>query len=128
MEKSETERKQADESLLESEERYRVLAEAAHDFIFIIDRNDKVQYVNSFAAKQLGYRPEEIIGKPRGLLFPHNISERQAHNLKNIFKTGKQAYFEGKIQFSGQVMWAHTCLVPLRNKVGEVIAVLGIYP
>jgi PAS domain-containing protein len=62
--------KQANEALRESEERYRTLAEAAPDLIFIIGPDNRLQYVNSFAAVFIGLPPEELIGQPRERFFP----------------------------------------------------------
>src|SRR5271157_4219146 len=42
-----------EEALKQSEEQYRLLAESAHDFIFILDRKLNVRYVNEFGAKAL---------------------------------------------------------------------------
>ncbi|MBI5583860.1 MAG: PAS domain-containing protein, partial [Deltaproteobacteria bacterium] len=47
---------------------YGVLAEAANDFIFVIDRDDRVAYVNRYAAQQVGRPPEAIVGQPRETL------------------------------------------------------------
>jgi PAS domain-containing protein len=56
-----TERRRSEIALRESEERYRTLAEATPDLIFIIDPDNRIQYVNSFAAAFIGLPPEELI-------------------------------------------------------------------
>ena len=43
-------RKMAQEAIRRSEELYRTLSEASNDLIFVIGRNDRVEYVNSYAA------------------------------------------------------------------------------
>jgi len=121
-----TARKRAEAALRESEERYRTLAEAAHDMIFIVDPTGCVQYVNSFSAEQFGCLPEALIGKPLGELFPSTISERQKHSLRQVFETGTPKYVETQTTFPNRQFWLGTWLAPIKNQANQVIAVLGI--
>ncbi|MBI5204174.1 MAG: PAS domain S-box protein [Nitrospirae bacterium] len=119
-------RKLSEGALVESEKRYRTLAEAAHDMIFIIDSEDKVQYANSFAAQSLGYNPEDIIGTPRETLFPADTTSRQKSFLQKVFKNGAPLYSESETQFKNHKLWLGTMLVPIKDEGGEVNSVLGI--
>jgi PAS domain S-box-containing protein len=56
-----TERKQMEEALLESEEKYRVLFETAKDAIFLADETGKFVDVNQAACESLGYSKEELL-------------------------------------------------------------------
>jgi PAS domain S-box-containing protein len=113
--------------LRESEERYKVLAEAARDIIFIIDRGQKIRYINDFGASQQGRTPEEVIGKSIGELLSPDVALRQKPDLAAVFDTGKDAFHELKIPDpAGREIWGEAHLTPLRNNAGEIYAVLGI--
>ncbi len=58
-----TERKQAEEALLESEEKYRTLVEDALIGIINVDLSGKITYVNNTIIHDTGYSREELIGK-----------------------------------------------------------------
>lgn len=58
-----TERKQMEEALKESEEKYRTLVELSQEGICIDDENERIVFVNEAFAKALGYKKEELLGK-----------------------------------------------------------------
>lgn len=121
-----TDRRRAEEALRQSEKRYRILAEAAQDYIFIIDRDDRIQYVNTFGARQLRGRPEDFIGQPRTRLFPPKVAERQGVSIQSVLSSGQPLYLEGLTQFPHGDVWLGTRLAPVVNEEGKVVAVLGI--
>ena len=57
------ERKLAEESLHESEERFRQVAESAEEWIWEIDNYGLYVYSSPVVEKILGYKPEDIVGK-----------------------------------------------------------------
>lgn len=58
------EQKEAEETLRESEEKYRLHFENVSDIIFSIDQNLKIQAISPSVEKVLGYSPKELIGRP----------------------------------------------------------------
>ncbi len=58
-----SDRKEEDKKLRESEERFRVISDAAHDAIIMMDGNGDVSLWNPAAEKIFGYSAEEIIGE-----------------------------------------------------------------
>jgi diguanylate cyclase (GGDEF)-like protein/PAS domain S-box-containing protein len=119
-------RKQAQEYLKESEERYRTLAESAQDFIFVIDSDWRIKYVNVFGAESIGYKPEEIIDKLLIDVFPRNITEFFQKNLVKVFESGRPLSGEDKIEFPDRKLWLDAKLIPLKEADGRVSAVMGI--
>ncbi|MDD1660975.1 MAG: PAS domain S-box protein [Methanomicrobiales archaeon] len=119
-------RRRAVEALEKSEERYRNLAEASRDFIYIIDRDDNVVYLNAHALEILGKGKEEVVGGPRARLFDPGSNERMVRNLGRVFSTGESIRVENRIPFGDRETWLDTTLIPLRIAGGGVTSVMGI--
>ncbi|MCG2750322.1 MAG: diguanylate cyclase [Desulfobacteraceae bacterium] len=58
-----TERKETEQALRESEERFRTIAVTARDAIATLDNDGNISYWNSAAEMILGYSAEEVMGK-----------------------------------------------------------------
>jgi PAS domain S-box-containing protein len=123
---SRRERRAAETALRASEERYRTLAETAHDFIFMVGPDLRVQYVNSTAAAEVGRQPDELKGKSIAELFPGPTGDRQAHNLRRVFESGSPLYLQNRSVFPKRELWLDTWLAPIRDAQGKVQSVVGI--
>ena len=69
-----TRRKEAQDALRDSEEKYRSLVENINDMVWEIDEDYRVTYVSARATDFLGYEVEEIIGKrPFDFILPEDL-------------------------------------------------------
>ncbi len=83
-------RKDAEQKLKESEEKYRFITESANDLIAIINKNSEFEYINEEVHKKtIGYLEKDLIGK-KALNFVHPddfLNTMKA--LKGGFKKGE---------------------------------------
>ncbi len=121
-----TESKRIQESLHQSEERYRTLAEASPDLIYIIGKDDRVQYLNSYASSFLHMPINKVVGQPREKFFAPATNKHQKDNILKVLKSGMNIYAEDNTRMGDRSMWLGTWLVPLRDADGNVSAVLGV--
>jgi two-component system cell cycle sensor histidine kinase/response regulator CckA len=69
-----TEKKKAEETIRQSEERFRALTEKGSDLVLIVDKNNVVTY-SSPSIRMFGYRIEEIVGKsPADFIHPDDLA------------------------------------------------------
>ncbi|HUL61489.1 MAG TPA: PAS domain S-box protein [Methanocella sp.] len=109
-----------------SDELYRALAEAAEDFIYVIDRDMRVTFVNRAGALCFGMSPADVVGRPIQLLFPPETVEHFARNLQKIFEAGISMTDQHAFRFYDREYWLHVKLTPVRDDDGRVTHVLGI--
>ncbi len=121
-----SDKKRAEEELKQKDEIYRTIADAAHDMIFMIGKNDAIEYINAFGASQLRKKPEDLIGKPRHSVFPAYVNRSQEKSLKLVFDTGVPHYFSNEIPFPTGKKVLDTWLVPVKDDSGKTKSVYGI--
>jgi PAS domain S-box-containing protein len=121
-----TERKKAEEEIRASEEKYRSLVENAVEFIYLISGDYRVISINKAGAELFGKSPEEILGKQLSDLFPKQMAGRYIEQIKNVFATGRALSSEVPLLTPRKSYWVKANLVPIKDKKGEVISVLGI--
>lgn len=105
-----------EQSLRESEERFRLLVEGVKDYaIFMLDPQGKISLWNSGAERIKGYTADEIIGRPWASLYPPELAakgEPQALMQKAIENGSVQA--EGwRMRKDGTRFWANITLTSL---------------
>jgi PAS domain S-box-containing protein len=80
-----TKRKQLENDLRASEERFRAISTSAMDAILLLDQEDQIIYWNPAAEKTFGYIENEVIGKKLAdLIIPVRGRERHASLLKSL--------------------------------------------
>jgi len=121
-----TERKKAEELLLVSEEKYRLLADSSPEMIYLIDSEGYIQYVNSAAAASLNLEINNVTGKHLREIFPSKIATSHLKAIKEVFESQKKQFKEIEDEFPNGKLWITVQLAPVINNKGEVMAVLGL--
>ena len=121
------ERKRAEETLRQSENKYRTLLENLPQKIFQKDRNSVYVSCNENYARDLKIRPEEICGKTDYEFFPKELAEKYIADDKRIISSGKREDIEEKYIEDGREIWVRTVKTPVKNDKGDITGLLGIF-
>ncbi len=114
-----TERKRAENSLRQSEEKYRNLAETLNEGIWLLDKGAKTTFVNPALAEMLGYSGKELLGTPAAD-FLDSAGERKMKEMMKRRKAGKKDRYE--LDFykkDGKKMRALVSASPVKDEKGN---------
>ena len=118
-----TRRREHEESLRQSEERFRLLVEGVSDYaIFMLDTNGYVVTWNSGAERIKGYQADEIIGQHFSKFYPPEVVEGgwPDHELQVATETGRFVEDGWRIRKDGTKFWANVMITALRDEGGRL--------
>jgi PAS domain S-box-containing protein len=83
-------RKRAEQELKVSEEKHRVIVEAASDAVISMDESGGILLANPATARIFGYDPAELIGKPLTVLMPEFMRKLHEAGFRRYLATGER--------------------------------------
>jgi PAS domain S-box-containing protein len=119
-----TERRENEEHLRQSEERYRALVDQLNEYgIFMLDERGRIVSWNEGARRINGYAPEEIIGKYFSIFYPEEdiINGKPARELKIARAEGKYEEEGWRLRKDGSRFWASVVITAVNNNEGAHI-------
>jgi PAS domain S-box-containing protein len=119
-----TQRKQAEEALRQSEERFRMLVSGVKDYaIFMLDPDGRVASWNAGAERFKGYQAHEIIGQPFSRFYtPEDIAEdKPGRELLIATAEGRVEDEDWRVRKDGSRFWANVVITALRDEKGGLL-------
>ncbi len=99
------------------------------DFIYIKDRSSKFILANQKLARTQGLKSgKQMIGKTDHDYFPGELANKYYLNEQEIMSSGKPLinHEEKCLDEEGSEIYLSTTKIPLKNKKGEIIGIVGI--
>lgn len=129
-----TERVLAEESIQQSDEKYRLLAEHMKDVVWITDLKLNVTYVSPSAVTMLGWTEEEFKHRPLdNLLTPESFKKAidfYSVELPKALAASPDYILESTLELeflnkNGQTVWSECMFTLMRDEDGKPVSILG---
>ena len=118
-----TERRENEERLRQSEERFRLLVDGVQDYaIFMLDTEGRIMSWNQGARRLKGYSGPEVIGKSFSIFYPPDALERglPATELREATRLGHFEDEGWRLKKDGTRFWANVVITALRDGDGTL--------
>jgi len=122
-----TDRKKAEETLQESEEKYRRIVENTTNVIMVTQPDSIISYLSPSSKEIFGYPPEDLVGTNSNIFYPDDIKKVQ-QAFSKAMNGEKGQNFEYRILTKrGEVKWISHSWSPIiiDNALQSVISVIA---
>ena len=124
-----TGRKQAEDALRAEHDLLRTLIDNMPDLIYVKDAGSRLVLANRALAELMGAKnPEDLLGKTDFDYFPKELATAYYSDEQAILQSGQPLVNqeERAVDAEGNAKWLSTSKVPLRNRQGETLGIIGI--
>jgi len=119
-----TERHAAQQQILDSERRFRLLVQGVTDYaIYMLDPSGVVTNWNAGAERIKGYNADEIVGRHFSSFYTaeERAAGAPARNLEIAAREGRFETEARRVRKDGSEFWAHVVIDPIRDSDGNPI-------
>ncbi|MGA3094534.1 MAG: PAS domain S-box protein [Dehalococcoidales bacterium] len=123
-----TERKQAEEALRQSGERYRTILDEIEEGYYEVDLAGNFTFINNATCRQFGYSKEELIGMNYRAYVPKEYAKSVYKAWNKVYRTGEplKLYPFASVRKDGTQIFLENSVSPLRNNEGKIIGFRSI--
>ena len=117
-----TEQIERDQALLESEARYRLLAEQASDVVFRVTGEGIIDWISPSITEAAGWRPDDLVGRSALDLLHPDDTRPDLIRPANDRREG----FEARLRtVDGSFLWMAITVKPILDEAGAVMSFVG---
>ena len=107
------------ETLLQSEDRFRVLLDEVVDYaIVMLDAEGRVASWNTGARRITGYSASDVLGRRLSCFYPRGEADRADHDLVQARAVGRLETEGSRVRADGSRFWASSTLTAMRDDAG----------
>ena len=121
--RDQTEERAAQQALMESEERFRMMVENVNDYaIILLDVDGNVTSWNAGAERIKGYKASDIVGQHFSRFYPVDEVERGKPEQELVTAAAEGRFEEEgwRARMDGSRFWASVIITPLRDSAGQL--------